>query len=178
MNRGRNAGGRNPVRLKSAIYRGERHVGPHGEVFGVKVRVGLYELLPMPSRHTVRDFSQNFEWGYGGAGAAQLAAALIFDATGEPRRALAAVHWFKWAVVSQWPDVWQLPVVRLLEWLEQFDREGDDDGGDREPVDVTTEYVPARPSPVRTTTPAELDRQLAGAKHVMKLYNELREGKV
>jgi hypothetical protein len=41
------------------------------------------------------------EWGYGGSGPAQLALALIADATGSDARALKHYQMFKWGVVGR-----------------------------------------------------------------------------
>jgi hypothetical protein len=45
-----------------------------------------------------------FNWGYGGSGPAQLALALLADATGNDELALRLRHPFKFSVVARWPS--------------------------------------------------------------------------
>lgn len=58
------------------------------------------------------------EWGYAGSGPAQLALALIADATGDDQRALKRHQRFKWEYVAKLPqnDPWEITeeAVRLL----------------------------------------------------------------
>ena len=53
-------------------------------------------------------------------GPAQLALALILDATGSERTALALYQRLKEAMVSRWPmdEAWTLPVPQLRAWIE------------------------------------------------------------
>jgi hypothetical protein len=44
-----------------------------------------------------------FEWGYGGSGPAQLALALLADALGDDKKAVALHQAFKWQVVARLP---------------------------------------------------------------------------
>jgi len=65
-----------------------------------------------------------FEWGYGGSGPAQLALALILDATGDRNLALRAYQWFKWGAVACWArDRWTITAGEIFDWLERFKRE-------------------------------------------------------
>jgi hypothetical protein len=50
-----------------------------------------------------------FEWGYGGSGPAQLALALLADATGNDRRAVKLHQRFKWKIIA--------PIKRDEEWF-------------------------------------------------------------
>lgn len=55
------------------------------------------------------------EWGYGGSGPAQLALALIADATGNDEHALERHQDFKWKVVAKLDkDEWTLTSIDVL----------------------------------------------------------------
>ena len=59
-----------------------------------------------------------FEWGYGGSGPAQLALALLADATDSATLALDHYQDYKVAVVSQLPrQGWTLTQDQILDWL-------------------------------------------------------------
>lgn len=110
------------------IYRGQRLSGGRGEALGVRVTVttpdGHERLLsPQPSRKVHDHSPTGFEWGYGGSGPAQLALALVLDATGDAEVAERSYQWFKWAAVAMWGDRWQLTAGEILTWLDQWRRE-------------------------------------------------------
>jgi len=72
--------------------------------------------------HRVRHFGHfdHFDWGgsgHTGDATAQLALALLLDATGDPARALAQYHAFKWDVVSQWQGEWKITDIEIQGWL-------------------------------------------------------------
>lgn len=59
-----------------------------------------------------------FEWNYGGSGPAQLALALLVDATGDRAWALQHYQAYKWDVVAKLPEGgWDLPQEEVLEWV-------------------------------------------------------------
>lgn len=105
------------------IYRGERTTGPGMEIVGTRVTVNGRRLKPYRSQRVINHSPGGFEWGYRGSGPAQLALALLLDATGDTRLSLIAYQWFKDAVVSQWEDRWAITVRQITEWLEQWKRE-------------------------------------------------------
>jgi hypothetical protein len=76
------------------------------------------ELDPGPSL-LVRALSPTgFEWGYCGSGPAQLALAVLLDATGSADWAERHYQAFKWDVVAGWPqDAWQFTTAEVLAWL-------------------------------------------------------------
>jgi len=61
-----------------------------------------------------------FHWGYGGSGPAQLAVALLADATEDDAIALRAYQQFKWDVVTKLPAQFELTHARIMFWLEQW----------------------------------------------------------
>lgn len=82
-------------------------------------RMGKLDL-----RLDLRDHSPTgFEWGYGGSGPAQLALALIADATGDGELALAVYQDFKTEIVAELPrECWQLEageVARMAHLLRR-----------------------------------------------------------
>ena len=74
-------------------------------------------LFPKASRKLV-DNSDDFQWGYGGSGPAQLALALLLDATGDTEIALRYYQQFKDEYVSIWLDRWGLTRDMIREWVK------------------------------------------------------------
>jgi hypothetical protein len=76
-------------------------------------------LDPAPSQALVNHSPDGFAWGYGGSGPAQLALALLLDATGNPDVALAYYQKFKGEVVAGWPvdRPWTYDQDQLLAWI-------------------------------------------------------------
>lgn len=60
-----------------------------------------------------------FQWGYGGAGPAQLSLALLLDATSDPDTALHYYQQFKWDKVACWGDEWSITRGSILHWLQE-----------------------------------------------------------
>lgn len=60
-----------------------------------------------------------FNWGYGGSGPAQLALALLYNATHDRNLALDNYQVFKWEYVSRWGDSWQITDQEILAWLRR-----------------------------------------------------------
>ena len=107
-------------------------MGPEGKVYtgrrmgqgaASEVRVTIAEdgvAMPLPSRLDLREHSVNLEWGYGMGGPAQLALAILADATGNDSYAERHHHWFKQDVVMRLPwDGWKLPESRVWEWIAE-----------------------------------------------------------
>lgn len=58
-----------------------------------------------------------FEWGYGGSGPAQLALALLADATGNERDAIRLHQRFKFDVIAKLPRAsWELTGAEIGKW--------------------------------------------------------------
>lgn len=80
---------------------------------------GQRELLPGPSRRIWDHSPTGFEWGYGGSGPAQLALAILFDATG--RRGLASCRYqtLKWEFIANAPKAgFTLTQREIEQWLD------------------------------------------------------------
>lgn len=121
---------------RETVYRGERLFGPLGEFEGTSVTVDGRPLGLRASLRVRRLSPCGFEWGYSGAGAAQLALALLLDVTGDPLAAVRAMHWFKWAVCHSWGRRWTITAGEIRRWLDQHARECPirlADGSEREP---------------------------------------------
>lgn len=77
-----------------------------------------YELRPDASLAMRRHSPDGFEWGYHGSGPAQLALALLMDATNDIRVASGAYQSFKSQVVATWShDEWTYTSEEVLRWL-------------------------------------------------------------
>ena len=63
--------------------------------------------------------SPEFNWGYVGSGPAQLALALLLDATEDPATALRSYQDFKWQVIAGFPidKTWNLTDHEIHAWL-------------------------------------------------------------
>ena len=57
-----------------------------------------------------------FEWGYGGSGPAQLALALLMDATGDERLALRNYQDFKFRFVADWGETWRISAKEIQDF--------------------------------------------------------------
>lgn len=93
------------------IYRGER--------VHVVTRNGA-PFSHVPSLTLANKSPSGFSWGYGGSGPAQLALALIYDVTGDSQVSLRTYQEFKWAVVSNWGDTWEISSERIQAWVDEW----------------------------------------------------------
>jgi hypothetical protein len=77
----------------------------------------------LPLRLDLFDHSPTgFEWGYGGP--AQLALALLADATGNDEKAVTLHQPFKWEVISRLPrEGWQLLATDVVETAQILEQE-------------------------------------------------------
>ena len=101
------------------VYLGERKgLGAASEVSVVVVEDDV--VRPLPSRLDLWEHSVNLEWGYGLGGPAQLALAILADATGSDAYAERHHHWFKQDVVMRLPwDGWELPESHVWAWIAE-----------------------------------------------------------
>ena len=95
------------------IYRGYRNPGAED----VRVLVDEHVLDPAPSQQLHNHSPAGFNWGYSGSGPAQLALAILFDATGEAELALTHYQDFKRQFVAQWEGTWQITEEEIRHWL-------------------------------------------------------------
>ncbi len=77
------------------------------------------ELSPGPSQNLYNHSPDGFQWGYGGSGPAQLAMALLMDATTDPDMALAFYQRFKWDKVAGWGASWSILRSEILLWIAE-----------------------------------------------------------
>jgi len=75
------------------------------------------ELSPAPSQKLHNHSPDGFQWGYGGSGPAQLALALLLDATTNPSTALSYYQEFKWDRVAELGDEWSMNRSGILGWI-------------------------------------------------------------
>lgn len=79
---------------------------------------GSSERLPLkPSLKLANHSPTGFSWGYWGSGPAQLALALLLDATSVPETALAYYQEFKQAIVAGWGAKWVIFRSDIINWL-------------------------------------------------------------
>jgi len=81
---------------------------------------GEPKRLPLEPSLKLRNHSPTgFSWGYGGSGPAQLALALILDATTIPETALDYYQEFKSEIVAGWPmdRSWGIWRSEIIKWV-------------------------------------------------------------
>lgn len=90
---------------------------------------GRWSLLPHRGEHS----PTGFEWGYGGAGPADLAKSILADAVERgivPREALRWAHDFKWAVIATLPfSRWEISEATIRDWWGLVVRATEEDNG-------------------------------------------------
>lgn len=75
-------------------------------------------LSPKASLNIYPHSPDGFNWGYGGSGPAQLALALLYNATHDKQLALDNYQAFKWSFVAHWGGTWQATDQEILAWLQ------------------------------------------------------------
>ncbi len=108
----------------SQVYKSEpegegyEHVGDVIVMAGAPLDAEQYKLDPR--NDLVNHSPDGFAWGYGGSGPAQLALALLCDATGDDDVALRHYHTFKFAVIAKLErGAWELTADYILDWVER-----------------------------------------------------------
>ena len=76
-------------------------------------------LSPAPSQKLYNHSPDGFQWSYGGSGPAQLALALLLDATSDPDTAQAFYQDFKWEKVAAWGEEWSILRSDILLWIAE-----------------------------------------------------------
>jgi len=79
------------------------------------------ELAPEWSQALWNHSPDGFQWGYGGSGPAQLALALLLDATLHPPTAVRLHQQFKRDFVTTWGDEWEITDGEILQWVKEQD---------------------------------------------------------
>ncbi len=95
------------------------HGIPGGFVVRVKHGNRVRLLYPERSQRLINHSPDGFSWGYGGSGPAQLALALLLDATGDKDLAMHHYQDFKWDVVAKWSTglSWDYTEQQIKDWL-------------------------------------------------------------
>ncbi len=106
------------------IYKGTRTTegGPQlvwKEVRQSDGRRGQVAFDPGPSQKLFNHSPDGFQWGYGGSGPAQLALALLLDATNNPELSVRLHQAFKRHFVAAWGEKWQIRRDDILLWVEE-----------------------------------------------------------
>lgn len=104
------------------IYEGKRKDG-NPYVWRIEITAdGQYYqqiLDPAPSQALYNHSPDGFEWGYMGSGPAQLALAIVLDATGNKVTALKYYQEFKETFVSTWrDDYFHIKASQVRAWLQ------------------------------------------------------------
>jgi len=74
-------------------------------------------LSPIKSQQVYNHSPDGFSWGYNGSGPAQLALALLLEATNEDE-AIKFYQSFKFDIISDMPENFALPAEQIYEYLE------------------------------------------------------------
>jgi len=74
-------------------------------------------LSPSPSQKLFNHSPDGFQWGYGGSGPAQLALALLLDATNDPELSVRLHQDFKLDFVSHWGEKWEITTEQIQSWI-------------------------------------------------------------
>jgi len=111
-------------RKQMKVFRGTRTDGRNANGgFIVKVVDAENEKVKVLSAATsqklVNHSPNGFNWDYGGSGPSQLALGLLLDVTADTNLSLRYYQQFKWEIVAQLPDTWELTETSILEWIEQ-----------------------------------------------------------
>jgi hypothetical protein len=103
----------------------------HAVRFAVTIQEEGKEPRPLPLRHDLRRHSDEFNWGYGGSGPAQLALALAADVLGDDEAAQDVYQRLKFRVVGRLAeDGWTLSEQQLRQAIREIEA---DRGPDRSP---------------------------------------------
>lgn len=104
-----------------ALYRGKQFSDSGGQpVYKKLLPDGETTGLPLGPSLKLYDHSPDgFRWGYGGSAPAQLALALLLDATTIPETALAYYQQFKDDKVAVWGNEWEISRSEILQWIAE-----------------------------------------------------------
>ena len=110
------------------VYLGVRSRSADGSAVTVSV---IEDGVPrsLPPRLDLRDHpAGGLEWGYGTDGPAQLALAVLADATGSDDYAVRHFHWFRLEIVSNLPwQEWKLTEAQVRAWINEHHPLADSD---------------------------------------------------
>lgn len=102
------------------IYTGVPESEEWGHVGAVMVAEGGKAQIPLNPRHDLVNHSPDgFGWGYCGSGAAQLAFAMLLDATGDEAYTMGIYQKFKVAIIAKLPRApWTVTEEEIQEWRQ------------------------------------------------------------
>ena len=102
------------------IYKGYRH----SDGIGAQLVMKDDDMLdPRPSQKLYNHSPDGLNWGYEGAGPAQLALALLFDVSEDRDIAISLHQAFKREVVAAWGEEWEISSDIIKAWLEEKELE-------------------------------------------------------
>lgn len=109
------------MRDPKAVYRGIRDDMDNGRVEIIEGETVVENLRKRTD--LVNHSPTGFEWSYAGSGPAQLALALIADATGDDERALRVYQDFKFEVVASLRRMgWTMTAADVVAVVNRIDR--------------------------------------------------------
>jgi hypothetical protein len=113
------------------VYTGYRRLDGHGHpvAMSVKVHEQGKESHLLDPRHDIRLHSEEFNWGYGGSGPAQLALALAADVLKDDEAAQDVYQRLKSKVVGRLAeDGWAITEEELQEAIRRIQQERREEG--------------------------------------------------
>lgn len=113
--------------MKEVLYKGQREKGEGAGPLRVwkiidfrnQCNQSLVVLKPDESLKVWNHSPDGFQWGYAGSGPAQLALALLLDATGDRHFSSRRHQAFKFDYVANWGDEWSMTREEILLWCEK-----------------------------------------------------------
>jgi hypothetical protein len=114
-------------------YTGYRRLDSHGHpaAMAVTVHEPGQDPKPLDPRRDIRLHSEEFNWGYGGSGPAQLALALAADVLNDDEAAQDVYQRLKSRVVGRLAeDGWRITEEQLQEAIRRIQQERDEGRGE------------------------------------------------
>ena len=90
-----------------------------GNLYGWRVYIDGGMLSPYKSQTAWNHSPDGFSWGYLGSGCAQLALALLMEATSDTKKAIKLHQDFKFAVISHLPDNFSIRGDVVFDFLKR-----------------------------------------------------------
>ena len=104
---------------RARLYGGDRSPNDYQPVLVTDIVDNILDTLPLSPSLKLRQHSPTgFAWGYLGSGPAQLALAILLDATGDEELAQRYYMDFKQDFVARWPEKWLITTNDIDAWLE------------------------------------------------------------
>ena len=102
------------------LYEGHRRSDCGGQevIIRREPEGSVVPLHPSWSQRVYNHSPDGFNWGYLGSGPAQLALALLLDATRDENLSLRHYQDFKFMVVANFEDDWSINQEEIFDWLD------------------------------------------------------------